>query len=185
MNINKKIIAIQGLPGSGKSEAINYLNEKYKWPKVYFGEVTFDEMKRQNLEINEVNEKKTREGLREKYGLLHYAKQTIKKLDRLNSPMVLVESLYSWEEYLAFKEKFRDNFITIAIYTSPATRYTRLAKRPERPLTKKDAQSRDYSQIKNISQAGAIAMSNYTIINDKDLDNLHQELEKIINEITN
>lgn len=42
---NKIILAIVGLPGSGKTEAIEYLKEKLGWPKIYFGDVTFDRMK--------------------------------------------------------------------------------------------------------------------------------------------
>ncbi len=181
---NRKIIAILGLPGAGKTEVINYLIEKYNWPKVYFGEVTFDEMKKRRLEINEKNERMVREDLRAKYGRLHYASQVIKKIETLPPNMnVLVESLYDWKEYLLFKEKFGEEFITIAIYTSPETRYKRLAKRPERPLTPEVAQSRDYAQIENIFQAGPIAMANYTIDNNGTFKDLYKQLDDIIKNI--
>ena len=55
--MNKIIIAIIGLPGCGKTEVINYLMDKLKCPKVYFGDVVFDVMKEKNLEINEINER--------------------------------------------------------------------------------------------------------------------------------
>jgi dephospho-CoA kinase len=182
--MKQKIIAIFGLPGSGKTEVINYLMKKYNWPKVYFGEVTFDEMKKQGLEINEKNERLTREGLRERYGRLYYASQIIKKIEEMpdDSP-ILVESLYDWQEYLLFKEKFADDFITVAIYTSPKTRYERLARRPIRPLTFQEAQSRDYAQIENLFQAGPIAMANYTINNEGTLDELFTQIDKVIEKI--
>lgn len=179
-----KIIAILGLPGAGKTEVINYLMKKFNWPKVYFGEVTFDEVKKRRLEINEKNERMVRENLREKYGRLHYASQVIKKIEALPfGTNVLVESLYDWKEYLFFKEKFGGEFITIAIYTSPETRYERLAKRPERPLTPEVAQSRDYAQIENIFQAGPIAMANYTINNEGTFKELYKQVDEIINKL--
>lgn len=178
---NKKAIAILGLPGSGKTVTIEYLMKKYSWSKVYFGDVTFDEIKKRGLEINEKNERMVREDLRNKFGLLHYTKQVIKKIDSTeDASIILVESLYSWEEYLYFKNKFSDNFIAIAIYTSPKVRYERLLKRPVRPLTPEEAQSRDYAQITNITQAGPIAMANYTVDNNGTYKELYAQIDKII-----
>jgi dephospho-CoA kinase len=183
--MEKTIIALLGLPGSGKSEIIDYLIKKYHWPKVYFGDVTFDELKRRGLEINEQNERSVREGLRQEFGNLHYAKTVISKIEKLkDDKIILVESLYDWVEYLLFKEKFGDNFFPIAVYASPATRYKRLSARIIRPLTPETAQSRDYAQIENIRQAGPIAMAAYTVDNEKEgLDNLRNTIDKIINKI--
>ncbi len=178
---DKKIIAILGLPGSGKTEVINYLMKKHNWPKVYFGDVTFDEMEKTGLEINEKNERAVREGLRVKYGRLHYAEQVIQKIENIKKDTnILVESLYDWNEYKLFKKKFANNFITIAIYSSPETRHKRLGQRSVRPLTLKEAQSRDYSQIENLFQAGPIAMANWTVINESSLEKLHKQINKII-----
>lgn len=176
---NKKIIAILGLPGSGKTEAINYLMKKYNWPKIYFGEVTFDEMKKRNLEINEANERMVREDLRQKFGKEYYAEQMIIKIQNLADEHILVESLYSWQEYQLFKKAFGDQFLTIAIYSSTATRYSRLAKRELRPLTSEEARSRDYAQIENLTQAGPIAMADFTIINESSLDELYLQIDKL------
>jgi dephospho-CoA kinase len=179
--MNNHILAIVGLPGSGKTEVINYLVEKYKWPKVYFGDVTFDEMKVRGLDINEKNERFVREDLRAKFGLLHYARkviENIKKLER-ESP-VLVESLYSWEEYLEFKKEFGDDFKVLAVYSSPETRIKRLENRSIRPLKKEDVISRDYSQIENLHQAGPIARADFTIINENNIEDIYLQIDMII-----
>lgn len=176
----KLIIGIQGLPGAGKTEVINYLQKKYSWPKVYFGEVTFAEMKKRGLEINEKNERIVREDLRKNNGRLHYARQVIKKINKLDNKIILVESLYDWAEYKFFKENFKDCFITIAVYASPDTRYQRLSNRKIRPLTLEEAKSRDYAQIENLFQAGPIAIANYTLINESTLEDLYKQIDKKI-----
>ncbi|MDD5731631.1 MAG: AAA family ATPase [Patescibacteria group bacterium] len=181
--MSKKIIAFPGLAGSGKTEVIEYLMEKHSWPKVYFGEVTFDELKKRGLEVSEKNERVCREDLRAQHGNLHYANQVIKKIDKINSDFILVESLYSWEEFLRFKEKFGKDFITIAIYSSPKTRYARLSNRAVRPLTEEEAQSRDYAQIENIHQAGPIAMSDFTVINEGEKPELFSQIDEVIKKI--
>ena len=180
----RKIIAFLGLPGSGKTEVTNYLIKKFGWPRVYFGDVTFDELKKRNLEINEKNERMVRENLRKTYGRLYYAEQVIQKIENIKkSADILVESLYDWDEYKLFKKKFADNFTAIALYSSPKTRYKRLSRRLVRPLTLKEAQSRDYAQIENIFQAGPIAMANWTIINENSLEELYKQIDKIICEL--
>jgi dephospho-CoA kinase len=182
--MSRNIIAIVGLPGAGKTVVIDYLMEKHKWPKVYFGDVTFDEMKSRGLEINEKNERATREDLRAKYGLLHYANKVVEKIGKIkNSETILVESLYSWEEYLLFKKDFGLDFKVIAVYTSPKVRYERLASRKVRPLTPEEAESRDYAQIVNITQAGPISMANYTVDNNGSFDSLYSQIDKIITEL--
>jgi dephospho-CoA kinase len=104
---NKIILAIVGLPGSGKTEAIEYLKERLGWPKIYFGDVTFDRMKETGLEINEANERKTREDIRKEFGMEAYAILNIPKIEKLfEQGPLFIESLYSWEEYLEVKKKF-------------------------------------------------------------------------------
>lgn len=180
----RTILAIVGLPGSGKTEIISYLLEKYKWPKVYFGEVTFDEMKVRGLDINEQNERFVREDLRAKFGQLYYAEKIIEKIKNLGKDVnILVESLYSWDEYLLLKKEFGNEFKVMAMYAPPEIRYVRLTNRPIRPLTLEEAQGRDYSQIKNLSQAGPIAMADFTILNTGTIDELKENVDKIVEKI--
>lgn len=178
------IIAIVGLPGSGKSEVIKYITRKYNWPKVYFGQVTFDEMKKRGLEINEKNERMVREDLRKKFGNDYYAKKVIEKIKLIKKEKnILVESLYSWPEYLMFKKTFCEKFIVLSIYASPKMRYKRLRNRNKRPLNLKEAIDRDYSQIENLSQAGPIAMADYIVTNVSKISVLYKQLDDIVDNL--
>ncbi|OGY42057.1 MAG: hypothetical protein A2Y67_03170 [Candidatus Buchananbacteria bacterium RBG_13_39_9] len=165
--MEKIILAIVGLPGAGKTEITNYLQKKFGWPKIYFGQAVFDEIANRGLEINEQNEKQVREDLRKKHGMAAMAILNIPKIKELyENSSVIIESLYSWEEYLEVKNEFADKFFVLAVYSSPQTRIERLGKRPERPLTAEQVQSRDIAQIENLHQAGPIARADFTIINE-------------------
>lgn len=183
--MQKVILAVVGLPGAGKTEIIEYLMKKTGWPKVYFGEVTFDEMKLRGLAVNEKNEKLVREDLRAKYGLLHYAKKIIEKIkDLKTSQNILVESLYGWEEYLEFKKEFGDAFKTLAVLATPETRIARMINRPIRPLTREKVISRDYAQIENLHQAGPIARADFMIVNEGSKEDLHRQIDEIIKKLS-
>jgi len=48
-----------------------------------------------------------------------------------------------------------------------------------RPLNKKAAIARDYSEIENVEKGGPIAMADYIIINEGTLKDLHKKLDGI------
>lgn len=180
--MDKLILAVIGLPGSGKTEVINYLTQKLQCPKVYFGQPTFDELKKRGMEVNEANERKIREELRQKHGMAAFAILCLPKIKEhlLNHDIVLAESLYSWEEYLTLEKEYGDQVKLLAVYASPQTRHARLKNRPLRPFTEEEATSRDHAQIVNLDQARPIVLADYTVINERGLEELQQQVEDII-----
>ena len=175
------ILAIVGLPGAGKTEAANYLEKKTGWPKVYFGQAVIDEVKKRGLPINEQNEKLAREELRAQHGIAALAIANLPKIKALlGESSVILESLYSWEEYLEIKKHFSEAFKVLAIYSSPATRIIRMKIRPVRPLSAADLQARDYAQIENLHQAGPIARADWTIVNEGTLVELFENIDNIL-----
>lgn len=181
----QKIIAVVGMAGSGKSEAIEYLMGKYHWPKVYFGDVTFDEMNRRGLDRNQANERLVRENLRNIYGEDYYAREVIKKIEALEGvPQVLVESFYSAAEYRVFKEQFGGAFLVVAVHACPSVRYARLMTRPNRPLvTVEESEERDWAQLTRLTQGTPIALADYMIINEGTKEEFCRVLDQVIAKI--
>lgn len=179
-----KVIAVVGMPGSGKSEVVKVLEEAGFF-RVYFGDVVFDRMKEEGLEINEKNEQMTREKLRAEGGMGVVAKQSLPRIEeKLARGNVVAESMYSWDEYLILREKYGSRFSVIAVYASPRTRYARLVTRAKRPLSPEDARSRDYTQLANIHTGGPIAMADFTVVNEGTLDELERQTKAFIKIIT-
>jgi dephospho-CoA kinase len=98
---------------------------------------------------------------------------------------VVIDGLYSWEEYTFLKDHYRDNFCVVAVWASPRTRYARLAHRMNRPLTLEEAASRDKAELENINKGGPIAMADFTVINESSLEDLWKETERIIARLRN
>ncbi len=183
---NKKIIAIIGMAGTGKTATVDYLQKKYSWPKIYFGDVIFDEMKKKKIKINWKNERTTRENLRKKYGMGAMAILSLSKVKKTleKNNIVLIESLYSWDEYKIIKKTFGKKFSTLAIFTPRKLRAERLKKRKIRPIkTRKEFNKRDYTEIEGTDKGGPIAIADYIIINDSTINNLHKNIIKIIDKI--
>lgn len=179
--MSKKILAVVGLPGAGKTEATEYLIKKTGWPKVYFGQGVIDEVTKRGLVINEENERKVREELRAQYGMAAMAIVNMPKIKNLfENSSVIIESHYSWEEYLELRKEFGAAFQVLAVYSSPETRIRRMSVRPFRPLNREAVIGRDYSQIENLHQAGPIARADFTIINEGEKEELYSKLDSFL-----
>jgi dephospho-CoA kinase len=180
--MQNKLLAIVGLAGAGKTVSTEYVMKKTGWPKVYLGQAVVDGAKEKYGEVNEQNERKVREELRAEHGMAAMAIANLPKIKELyEKGNVVIESHYSWEEYVKFKEEFGENFKVLAIYTSYKTRAQRLSIREVRPLTPEELESRDYSQIANIHQAGPIARADWTIVNEGSLDDLYKKIDEVVN----
>ena len=175
-----KVVSIVGMTGSGKSEVARVF-ERNGFVRVRFGDVTDEEAKQRGLELNEENERNIRERLRQEHGMAAYAKLNLPRIDSaLEHSDVVIDGLYSWEEYTFLKTCYGEAFRVVAVWTSPATRYRRLTTRAERPLTLAEAANRDRAEIENINKGGPIAMADFTIKNESSLEDLRQEAERII-----
>jgi len=179
--MTKTIIAFVGMPGAGKSEAVSYL-EQQGFARVYFGGTVLEEVKKQGLEVNFENEKQVREEIRQKHGMAAMAILNLENIKKAGDKVV-IDGIYSWDEYKVLAGEFGDDLIAVAITAPRKFRYQRLANRPERPLTKEQVQARDYAEIENIAKGGPIAIADYTIVNDDSLEDLHKSIDNILKKL--
>jgi dephospho-CoA kinase len=110
-----------------------------------------------------------------------YAKLNLPRIDEaLQKSNVIVDGLYSWEEFILLKNYYGDRLKLVAVYSSPKTRSTRLGVRKIRPLTAQEAADRDKNEIEIINKGGPIALADYTIINESSLKELKEQTQRII-----
>ena len=178
-----KVIAIVGMCGVGKSRVTDYF-EQEGFGRVYFGAVTFDEIKKRGLDNNQDNERKIREEFRASGDMAIYAKLNEPKIRSLYANgNVVIESLYSWSEYKYIKDIFGDDFVVIAVVADKNIRKRRIAQRDTRALNSAEVDKRDYTEIENIEKAGPIAIADYYIFNngtEEELFDRCKELKDII-----
>jgi len=175
-----KVVSVVGMTGAGKSEVAEVFEEN-GFTKIRFGDVTDEEMVGRGLEPNEENERNIREWLRREHGMSAYARLNLPRIDSaLKYSDVVIDGLYSWEEYTFLKTYYKEDFFVVAVWASPRTRYARLASRSNRPLSPEEAAGRDKAEVENINKGGPIAMADFTILNESSLESLQQEVERVI-----
>lgn len=163
-----RLIAIVGMPGSGKSVAAEFFRSK-SIPVLRFGDQTDLGLREAGLPISEENERIYREQIRSEFGM---AAMAIKIEPRIRetakiSDMIVLDGLYSWEEYVYLKDTF-PHIQLLCIWAPPALRYQRLSERKVRPLSREQAESRDIAEIENLHKGGPIALADVVLVNDAD-----------------
>jgi len=178
-----RAVALVGMPGAGKSEVARIFAQN-GYQVVRFGDVTDEEVRKRGLQLDEKSERKVREELRQVHGMAAYAILNLPRINRaLKSSDVIIDGLYSWEEYKFLLDKLEGGLRTVAVWAPPGLRYQRLANRNVRPLTLEQARTRDFAEIENVNKGGPIAMADYIIRNDATLDALADQTASILREL--
>lgn len=173
----KTIIAIVGLPGSGKTVAANYFKQK-GLPVITFGKVINDYIKDNAMAHNEENHKEVREGLRKKYGkeaLALLNKENIKKA-LLKNLIVVIDGMRSWEEFIYLKKEFKDVRIAIVtLHADKAVRYKRISNREHRRHLY--GEDRDINELIGTNMGTTFAFADFFIHHNDTSQELEEKLE--------
>ena len=179
----KKLIAIVGMSGSGKSIASDYLEEK-GYNKIYFGGVVLEKVQEAGFEVNPENEKMIREKLRKEYGMAAMAIVLLPKIkESVEEHDTVLDGLYSWDELVVLRKEFGEHLKLICVNCDREVRYSRVAQRKIRPLNREEIEKRDIAEIENLAKGGPIAMADYFIFNNDGFDTYYERLDEIISDI--
>ncbi len=81
------------------------------------------------------------------------------------------------------KHEFPGELTVIAVVSPKHLRKSRLAQRPERPLTSAEVDERDWSEIENIEKGGPIAIADYYLSNDGTVEALQTQIDDVLQRI--
>jgi dephospho-CoA kinase len=178
------ILVLVGMPGSGKSILAAHLRD-IGYSVIRFGAFIIQEVMRRNLEITPDNEKRVREDLRRQYGMDYCARLALPELIKMveGGKRVAIDGLYSLGEYETLKTELNNQLVIISIFTPKKLRYSRLAKRKERPLTEEEAEERDLQEVRGIEKAGPIALADFTLLNEGTEEDLFLSFDHLLDKL--
>ncbi len=167
MTKDKLVVGLAGMPGSGKSLALNVATES-SYDIVVMGNIVREEAKRRNLEPSPENIGKIMLELRQAEGSSVIAKRCIPRIENAKGQRIFVDGIRSLAEAEELKKHF-PTFTLIAIHSSPETRFKRLNRRQrsDDPNDQKIFNERDNREL-SVGLGNAIAMAEHMIINEED-----------------
>lgn len=175
MNPSLKLIALVGMPGSGKSIAADFFRKK-NIPVLRFGDQTDIGVQELGLPLTEKNEREYREHIRKELGMAAMAIKIEPRIKALDNPIIVLDGMRSFEEYIYLK-KIYIKLSVLCIYTRKEVRYQRLQNRIIRPLNSTESEERDIAEITKLNCGGPIAIADYLIKNETTMDDFVHELE--------
>ena len=179
-----KIIAFTGMPCSGKSEAVQ-IAKNMKINVFRMGDMVLEEVKNQNLPLDDKHVGAIANQMREKFGKDIWAKKTLDKISKYNKlEYIVIDGIRNAEEIETFKKNLGKNFVVIAIVASDELRQKRFLKRGREDDSKeiKDLIKRDKRE-RNWGLDSVIASADIVISNQGSLEKLKSEITKIFNKI--
>lgn len=175
-----KVIAICGLPGSGKTTAIEAIEDL--GIIVTMGDVVREEVKNRNLEPSGNNIGKIAKELREKYGPAIIAEKCVELIKRKNEKIIFIDGVRSISEVTVFRKYW--TFPIIAIIVDEEIRFKHLFERnrSDDPKTLEDLKERDKREIE-FGLDKVLEIAEYRIYNNSSIENLKKKTRKIVLEI--
>jgi len=178
----KKVIAIVGMPGSGKSVATG-VAAREGFPVISMGDVIREEAMLRGLNPSPENIGRIMLELRDEEGDDAVARRCIPRIEAEKSNVVIVEGIRSMAEVEAFKRKYPD-FILIGVHASPETRLRRLVARgrEDDPRTLSHFRERDKRELQ-VGIGNAIAMADYMLVNEGDIEEFKEKVRKLLRRV--
>lgn len=175
----KTILAIVGMPGSGKTEAASFFREK-EVATISFSDIINNYIDENKLKHDEETHHRLRNEFREKHGKEAFA---VMNEERINDSlkernMLVIEGMRSWEEYTYLKKKFsKVRIFILALYADKKLRYKRISTRKYR--SNLYGEERDINELIDTNMGPTIAFADFFVKNNFSLEELHDKLEEV------
>ena len=182
-----KVLALTGMPGSGKSEIASYA-KVMSVPVIRMGDMVIAEVEERGLEPNSKNVGVIADEMRKTHGKDIWARRTIEYIEKYilpsNPDIIIIDGVRGLEEIDAFRERFGDDLAILAVHASPKTRHRRILSRmrADDGRTMMDVVARDLREL-SWGIGKVIAMADYMIVNEGTIVELQNSFMDIIKKI--
>ncbi|MFX0068975.1 MAG: AAA family ATPase [Candidatus Hodarchaeota archaeon] len=179
----RKALGIVGMPGSGKSIAVE-VAKTFEIPVISMGDVVREKAESKGITLSPSELGNLAVELRREGGNAAIANMCLPKVRELKSDLLLIDGLRSMSEVETFQTRV-NKLLIIAIHVSPTTRFDRLKKRgrPDDPKTWMEFRQRDLLEIE-IGLGDVIALADFMVVNEGTKEETMKELRCVFEEVT-
>lgn len=174
------LIAVTGLAGAGKTTAIRHLEAGGIGRQIYVGAYIQAEVRRRNLEVTAENESIVRDDMRRLFGRDVFANMVVRELgNSVPQEHLLLDAIYVREEADCYRQKLGMQIVILGLEADFELRAERLARRPNRSLTRQQLRDRDTYECETLRIHEVVAAADHRLVNDRDLANFKRMLDAL------
>jgi len=177
-----KVLAICGLPGSGKTTAIEAIEDL--GIIVTMGDVVRNEVQKRHLEPSGSNIGRIAKELRERYGPAIIAEKCVDLIKSKNEENIFIDGVRSLSEVSVFRRYWK--FPIIAIIVDEEKRFKHLFERSrsDDPKSLEDLKERDKRELE-FGLDKVLENADYTIQNNSSIEDLKKKVRNLVVNIIN
>jgi dephospho-CoA kinase len=188
-----RVIGFTGMPGSGKSEAMEVAKAR-GIPVVRMGDLIWEEVDRRGLPRDAKHVGEVANAMRASHGKDVWAVRTAERVQKVaqgegaskarGGPLVMIDGIRSQEEVDTFRAKLGDDFVLVAIHTDPEHRFERMVRRAraDDSSDEKVLRARDEREM-NWGIAKTIALADEMVVNDASLDTFRKRVAALLDRV--
>lgn len=174
------LIAVAGLAGAGKTTAVEHLEAAGVGRQIYVGAYIQAELGRRNLPLTAENERFVRDDMRRLFGRDVFAKMVVTELgDAASNQHLLLDAIYAREEADCYRQGLGVRVVILGLDAGFNLRAERLARRPDRPLTREELRERDAYECETLRVHEIVAGADHRLSNEGDLASFRGVLEAL------
>lgn len=173
------VIGLVGMPGSGKSEASNFLKQQ-GFVVVEMGDVLREEAKKRYGTVSSETLQKLMFELRKTGGKDVVARLCAQNIKSQNNSRIIISGIRCIEEVIFFRDFF-GKFSVVAIHAPPKLRFSRLKQRgrEDDPQDFESFYRRDIKELE-VGIGTVISLADYMIVNDGTKEELKEKVASLI-----
>jgi len=177
----KAVVAIAGMPGSGKALASGVARER-SIPVFVCGDIVREEASSRKLPATPENLGSLMLRIREEEGSDVMVKRLLPRIEITKSDYVVVEGLRSLDELEYLRNRFKTRLL--AIHAPPEQRFQRLLRRgrSDDPKTLAEFVQRDNRELA-LGVGSVIALAEQLIVNDSTIEAFKLKLNRFYEEV--
>ena len=182
MTAEKLVVALAGMPGSGKSLVVVTAKES-GYDAVLMGDVIREEARKRGVEPDAKNIGQLMLELRQTEGKAVIAKRCVPKIVSIAGQRVIVDGVRSLDEVDEFRKHF-PKLVLMAVHASPETRFMRLYSRRRSD----DADDWEVFRERDVRELGVglgntIAMAKYVVVNEEPVEDVKRKIRETLGKV--
>jgi dephospho-CoA kinase len=182
-----RVIGFTGMPGSGKSEAMEVARARGH-PVVRMGDLVWEEVERRGLPRDAKHVGEVAGAMREQHGKDVWSLRTAERVRRIladkAASAILIDGIRSHEEVETFRRELGHQFLLVAIHTDPEHRFGRMIRRAraDDSLDVGVLRARDEREM-GWGIARTIALADEMVVNDGTLEQFRARVAALLDRV--